>query len=324
MSDFTDFFPVAGGVGGAGDGTGAAINEQIPLVQTSLTPGFDTTTEIYTHPNGQEYLKSGKTIQLSQATYPSASPSVVGLGGSTTYQAGFSANYDWVTHDGTNGWGIRGSRLLDKYSADWSTLISTTDLRTPGGYNTTGYNSVASDGTNLYILYDNGSATRRILKFTASTMTLTRDAQSNGYGGIPTGLFYDWNKNILLCTDSNRDLVLQFRISDLANLGTYSTGNIVVGYKGFTYNLEYDSYVFKSNVGAFKLYDATSWALVATISPNTVNGVFYTNPTENKLWDRVGSGPPNGYLQLFETLGTYGIPTGVDPVTSQPYFWRIK
>ena len=98
----------------------------------------------------------------------------------------------------------------------------------------------------------------------------------------------------------------------------------LVGYKGFTYNLEYDSYVFKSNVGAFKLYDATSWALVATISPNTVNGVFYTNPTENKLWDRVGSGPPNGYLQLFETLGTYGIPTGVDPVTSQPYFWRIK
>jgi hypothetical protein len=68
MSDYTDFFPAASG------GGGVAINSYTPfLAQSTGNPsGYNSSTGLYTHPDGNYYLKSGKTLAGVASTYPNA------------------------------------------------------------------------------------------------------------------------------------------------------------------------------------------------------------------------------------------------------------
>jgi len=321
MSKFTDYFPASqAAVGGGG---GVAINEQTTIVQNGNTPGFDSSTGIYTHPNGQQYLRAGSSLQASQTEYPNASPTVVGLGASTTYQDGIQ-NTDWLAHDGTNGWSILDSAQLQKYSADWSTLISTLDLRTLGIDNIGNYTSVASDGTSLYVIKQgNTTTTRRILKISMAG-ALLQNQPSNGAGGVPTGIMWDFTNSLLLVTDENRGVILRFNPVNVSNLGTYFSFGGLASRKGFSYRIASNQYIIGYGTGAqFVLINATTFG-----ADQVINGLdqknFYINPNDDKLWRENGNAPPNGYFELWNIQGTYTIPNGVDPVTSQPYFWRIK
>lgn len=322
MTKFSDFFPASqAAVGGGG---GVSINEQTTYVQNSNTTGFDTSTGIYTHPNGQQYLRAGSSLQASQTEYPNATPTTIGLGQSTTYQDGIQTT-DWLAHDGTNGWSIASNYQLQKYSADWSTLISTLDLRTiyPTD-NNLDYVSVASDGTSLYVIKQGNSvSTRRILKISMAG-ALLQNQPSNGSGGVPTGIMWDFTNSLLLVTDENRNVILRFNPVNVSNLGTYFSFGGLAPLKGFSYRKASNQYIIGYGTGAqFVLINATTFG-----ADQVLNGLdqknFYINPNDDKLWRENGNAPPNGYFELWDIQGTYTIPNGVDPVTSQPYFWRIK
>lgn len=64
MSNFTDFFP-----------TGLPVNtyESFYVSATGNPTGYDATTGLYTHPNGDYWLKTGKILVNQTATYPNAS-----------------------------------------------------------------------------------------------------------------------------------------------------------------------------------------------------------------------------------------------------------
>ena len=72
MSNFTDFFP-----------NGAPVNSYKSfLVNSTNNPtGYDATTGLYTHPNGDFWLKTGKTLSSATyaSTYPDATISFVAL-----------------------------------------------------------------------------------------------------------------------------------------------------------------------------------------------------------------------------------------------------
>ena len=71
MSDFIDFFPVSGG---SGVGSGIPINGYFPFIVSSTgdPTGYDSTTGLYTHPDGTFWLKSGFQIADSTNAYPSS------------------------------------------------------------------------------------------------------------------------------------------------------------------------------------------------------------------------------------------------------------
>lgn len=74
MSDFSSFFPAAGGSGGGGlVNTFAAISTMAGAAGTN--PGFNSTTKIYTDENSGKWLQTGTTIDLDDtvaAEYPYA------------------------------------------------------------------------------------------------------------------------------------------------------------------------------------------------------------------------------------------------------------
>ena len=74
MSDFSSFFPAAGGSGGGGlVNTFAAISTMAGTAGTN--PGFNSTTKIYTDENSGKWLQTGTTLDLDAAVaaeYPYA------------------------------------------------------------------------------------------------------------------------------------------------------------------------------------------------------------------------------------------------------------
>jgi hypothetical protein len=92
--------------GGGATGTGIPVNSYAPfMVDSSNNPsGYDATTGLYTHPNGDYWLKTGNTLAGVNSTYPDAT-----LGGGTPAATGRVAavTYDtspWACYiDGSNG-----------------------------------------------------------------------------------------------------------------------------------------------------------------------------------------------------------------------------
>ena len=147
MSDFTDFFPVSGG---SGVGSGIPINGYFPFIvlSTDIPTGYDSTTGLYTHPDGTFWLRTGNTIISSD--YPNATgpKSWSDNAGGTTYTA---RSFDQTTYDlDTNQfYGIDGQSLY-VYDLAGAQVGATANLFTiTGGLGQ--YASISTSPTEIYI-----------------------------------------------------------------------------------------------------------------------------------------------------------------------------
>lgn len=79
--------------GGGSTGTGLPVNSYAPFDVSNATgnpTGYNATTGLYTHPNGDFYIKTGKTIIDSANAYPDATGNL------------FAPVFDYVQQGGTN------------------------------------------------------------------------------------------------------------------------------------------------------------------------------------------------------------------------------
>ena len=102
MSKFTDYFPSSGG---SGVGSGIPINGYFPFIVSSTgdPTGYDSTTGLYTHPDGTFWLKTGNILADSAGVYPDAT------GATANYEAQGAGITDASTYWFWNGTDILAS-----------------------------------------------------------------------------------------------------------------------------------------------------------------------------------------------------------------------
>jgi hypothetical protein len=219
MSDFTDFFPVSGG---SGVGSGIPINGYFPFIVSSTgdPTGYNSTTGLYTHPDGTFWLKSGFRINSLSTLYPSAT-GVIGYGYdnftfATTYETNgvaFDGTDYFIVSDQTNtvrqytsagvfitSFSVNSQASNPKYATfDGTNLWVTGNVRayaytTAGVYTGTSINLTASplnwanlqgmayDGTNLVFISTNNNeiATFTTAGVYVSNSSITTPSSANG------------------------------------------------------------------------------------------------------------------------------------------------
>ena len=132
----------------------AAINDYLPFkIDSNQNPtGYDSTTGLYTHPNGQSWLRSGFTLQGVTATYPNATTTTTSFTGGlqTSWTATGDAIMGMQWDSSTNRLLVadRNSNTVKAYQSDGTfdsiRLDASTEI-------TNAIWGPAYDGTNYYV-----------------------------------------------------------------------------------------------------------------------------------------------------------------------------
>ena len=177
MSNFTTFFPSAGGGGGEGSG----INSYAPFLvgQVNNDPqGYIPSTGVYTNPvDSSVWLKTGSTLTVD-GTYPNAT---VGAYGYTGASNNFTPNYEslGIVWNGTNYLVIGSASTIHEYT---SAGVATGNTFSISGNGNDAPRGITFDGTHYYIgdldlevrKYTSSFGTA-VSSFTASSITTFKD-----------------------------------------------------------------------------------------------------------------------------------------------------
>ena len=159
MSNFTTFFPSAGGGGGEGSG----INSYAPFLvgQVNNDPqGYIPSTGVYTNPvDSSVWLKTGSTLTVD-GTYPNAT---VGAYGYTGASNNFTPNYEslGIVWNGTNYLVIGSASTIHEYT---SAGVATGNTFSISGNGNDAPRGITFDGTHYYI----GDLDLEVRKYTSS------------------------------------------------------------------------------------------------------------------------------------------------------------
>ena len=182
MSNFSQYFPASSG-GGSG---GIPINGYTPfLVEFTGQPsGYNSTTGLYTHPDGTYWMESGKTIAASTSNYPDAtsvstySYPTSGVAFENFDVSGAGINFGGITTDGTNFYVVSQTRTVKVYN---SAGVFQSNLFSWG---TNPINGSAADlvydGTFLWTLDQGGIAIQYTLAGVATGLSITNAAIGTG------------------------------------------------------------------------------------------------------------------------------------------------
>ena len=309
MSDFTDFFPVSGG---SGVGSGIPINGYFPFIVSSTgdTTGYDSTTGLYTHPDGTFWLKSGFQISNSTSVYPNATGGDVE---SLTQQADIP--YSFATTTGITYDSINGTYWIQIQNGN------TVEYTTAGVATGTSWNAgivnirnIAYDSTadTLWI----SSASKFVSEFTKAGVATGRTF-STGFIGELT---YDPNNNTLWIVDTvgTSNIIKEYNLTTGATLTTLTLGTVAI--QALYYKVSDNTFWAASSTGPVtlqytKVGVATGKTLPTPANPNAMSGNQNDGITILDF-----NGPIIPYFPLF----TVGDPTArTDTDTAQPLFVRI-
>tara|TARA_R110000737_G_C14483705_1_gene469002 strand:- start:20 stop:976 length:957 start_codon:yes stop_codon:yes gene_type:complete len=197
MSNFTTFFPSAGGGGGAGSG----INSYAPFkvgVADNNPQGYIHSTGLYTNPiDSSVWLKTGNQIEDTTSAYPNAF-SNPGLFSQESATDTISLNVQSIVWDGTHFYGANANQI-HQYNSSFTATGVAFNLPSPwqSYENTT---AMAFDPVNniMILANNNGGQLFSYNHVGGSSSAWTwREEQSNG-GGNNMGLAYVGGGNFLI------------------------------------------------------------------------------------------------------------------------------
>ena len=316
MSDFTDFFPVSGG---SGVGSGIPINGYFPFLTTvpnNLTgpPGYNSTTGLYTHPDGTYWIKSGNTINSPDGTYPSAIGSPGSLYSGVQFTMPFANRKDMCQF---------GANFLILDSTDTLTEYTTLGVATGFSFSVNPQapqvQSVTFDGTNIWV---NDISNKSVFKYTSLGV----------YTGFSFSTATQGNQSLAI-TSGNGNIYVHINNS---NIFEYTSAGVYTGFN-FSTSTQFASYPASLD------FDGTTFTALESSSPYNVYtytsaGVytgfnFYTPPASGAT-GIVYDGTyywilSNGDQKVYQFDVTLASTSNGDPVartdtdTSQPLFVRV-
>jgi hypothetical protein len=213
--------------GGGATGTGIPVNSYAPfMVDSSNNPsGYDATTGLYTHPNGDYWLKTGNTLAGVNSTYPDATVNYQIL---TQFEVSSNFTTTFVT------------RGLARTSTNWYALEETTgavreytvdattgNLSGGGSIVFTSYTSkqaMTSNGTTLLI----PSSTTNLVERTTSGGSTGFSFNVSAQGSVIDGLGYydDGGDGIyIVYTSSNGTVATYNAVTGAATGLSFSVGS---------------------------------------------------------------------------------------------------
>jgi hypothetical protein len=315
MSDFTDFFPVSGG---SGVGSGIPINGYFPFIvsATGNPTGYDSTTGLYTHPDGTFWIKSGNVIKGDD--YPDANVGGYQLDG-TVATLGTNGTRGGEFKDGDL-YVCNGTANIYRYTTA-GVLVATISLQAG-----TVANDIAWDGTNWWVA--NGTSfAQRYSEATANVFTFvdTGNIQTPIGQGNLEGLGYDGTSIIAQFVTDKRVWYI----------------NNTFGYGGTTYGPSGATASHLNKRGA--AFDGTNYMVGRTVSPwevstfdRSANNIVYAGPgagntaingvmsegfSQTAFWATNNANPGTWY-RYSKAAGDSTARTDTD--SAQPLFVRLK
>lgn len=279
--------------GGGATGTGLPVNtyESFSVTSTGNPTGYNTTTGLYTHPNGDYWLKTGNTLVGVSSTYPDANVNyqiLTQLEVSSTFSTTFvtrglaRTSTNWYALEQTTG-AVReytvdattgnlsggGGIVFTSYAnmqamtSNGTTLLipsSTTNLveRTTSGGSTGFSFSVSAQGSSILGLgyYDDGADGVYIV-YTSSSGTV---ATYNAVTGVATGFSFSGGGTREGCAfDGNNYYVMGEQAGapttqyDLQGVSTGYSVNLVSSANGGASLQYYNGYFFCMVAGAYNM-----------------------------------------------------------------------
>ena len=240
MSNFSTYFPIP-----SSGGSGIPINGYFPFIvsSTGVPTGYDSTTGLYTHPDGTFWLKSGFRINSLSTLYPSAT-GVIGYGyDNFTFATTQEAN--GVAFDGTDYFIVNNNTdTVRQYTSAgvFITSFSVTSQAPSPKY-------AAFDGTNLWV----GNGTVGNVKAYAYTTAGVYTGTSIDLAASPLnwtnlqGMAYDGTNLVFISVNNNE-------------IATFTTAGVYVSNSSIT--------TPSSSNGM--AYDGTNFWVVRS-SPRTVD-----------------------------------------------------
>ena len=319
--------------GGGGGGGGIPINSYAPFLvgSTGNPSGYDATTGLYTHPNGDYWLKTGNTIDIDKTTYPDATAnlgSYTSLGTNTL--AAFNNSNNWRRQ--AMAW--NGTRLLQgapkSTSGDDQTMFSaysptqpyTQTLASqrsgPSFSNATPIGLALSPDNNYAYAYLPGNSTTEFTVIIGNTLgvTITGIVGNRGFAVDNSGNIYTGHGNIY---DQTGTLTGTFPVPAVTAL------SMAVGNDGYLYLFSTSKFLYRALISGlaagftqevdFSGASGGSEGYINQSNPNTIiitDGGSQTNSTQNVTT----------YTYTNAALGDATARTDTD--SGQPLFVRIK
>ena len=217
--------------GGGATGTGLPVNtyESFSVTATGNPTGYDATTGLYTHPNGDYWLKTGNTLAGVSSTYPDANVNYQIL---TQFETSSSFSTTFVT------------RGLGRTSTNWYALEQTTgavreytvDATTgnlSGGGSIvftaySGWQAMTSNGTTLLIPSSTTNLIERTTSGGSTGFSFNVSAQGSNIDGL--GYYDDGADGVYIVYTSSSGTVATYNAVTGAATGfSFSGGSAMEG-----------------------------------------------------------------------------------------------
>ena len=220
MSNFTTFFPSAGGGGGEGSG----INSYAPFKvgTTDNNPqGYIHSTGLYTNPiDSSVWLKTGNQVLDTASAYPNA----MGVDGAAYSGTSFSTDGEGsqiqsITYDGTNFAVLQGSsKIVFQYTTagtytGFSFSVSAQDTSATG---------ITFDGTNYWMV---GANSDKVFKYTSAGVYTGTSFSISSQETVPYGITSDAN-NVYITGQNSLGRIAQFTKAGVYTGFRFATGFI--------------------------------------------------------------------------------------------------
>ena len=251
--------------GGGATGTGLPVNtyESFSVSLTGNPSGYSATTGLYTHPNGDYWLKTGNNISDSGGNYPAATftfSAPVQTGVSFTGPAQSTgifvdANNVYVTE--------KSARTLGTYTKAGGFLGSFGTVFSPyGNY---------FDGTNFYIVNDTN---KRVDQFTSAGVATGVNFATGT--ADPRGITSDGTFWYL--TDIAAQIVTQYTLAGVATGFTFSTSGGPSGTDLWSISY-YDGFLYVSGAAGTVVTQYTLTGVATGFTFNLTGGIANTDGT---------------------------------------------
>lgn len=340
MSNFTDFFP-----------TGLPVNSYAPffISGTGNPAGYNATTGLYTHPNGDVWLKTGNTITSSGTNpYPSSTYSSSFINSFNRYNSvsAVGSSDSRIGVGKTKLAGLQGgyNTTLYYYNSTDLTNLGPIQSKVPGG--NAGFEGYPSIGFNrntdefYFTTRDPSGPNNRIVVFDEATLTETNFL--GPYTEITQyiyGIAIDSTNGVYYLLDGSNTSahIYQYDLSTNAytglNLFAGNTGSSGLAIQGFTFDGTYLIIANRqpSNNQTLEFYGTNNGTALSYVGSMATPGVDYRDlkfdhNTNNKFYVSIYANTwQNANTPIYTQNYISGDTTArTDTDSGQPLFVKIK
>ena len=322
MSNYSDFFGVGSSGGGGG---GAPINSYTPfLVSSTGNPtGYDSTTGLYTHPDGTFWLRTGNTLTGVTATYPDATQvaaevplsSYVSTGGASAGSGASSDSTFFQSFSGGTYWQkVANANTNNFVEYTFGTNVATGNTIAQGGTITANGRVVGvDDGSHIYLVHQLQTTVYQFNRTGGFGYTGVNFNLTNGTNGKVQGM--GAYQNVLYVAGVGKTTIDRYQLPGGAFLNAVPSSTIPNQEEIFTMNGETGYGYLSTGLSSTQQLNPVTLTVVSTLASGTLRQNLY-DPATLTLY--LGRGPRQNPISIGD--GT----ASTDASTSRPMFIRLK